>query len=71
MGIESKRASIHQDRSATINMAMDVSFSIRVSDVKPTWMVAAQESAKLFMHDLKLTLCHGHLIVATEGVRSV
>ncbi len=36
----------------TIILAMDVSLSMRVSDVKPTRMVAAQEAAKLFLRDL-------------------
>ena len=36
----------------TIVLAMDVSLSMRVSDVKPTRMVAAQEAAKLFLQDL-------------------
>ena len=37
---------------STIILAMDVSLSMRVSDVKPTRMVAAQEAAKLFLRDL-------------------
>ncbi|MDP1954115.1 MAG: VWA domain-containing protein [Polaromonas sp.] len=36
----------------TIVLAMDVSLSMRVSDVQPTRMVAAQEAAKLFLQDL-------------------
>ncbi len=36
----------------TIMLAMDVSLSMRVSDVKPTRLVAAQEAAKLFLQDL-------------------
>jgi Ca-activated chloride channel family protein len=36
----------------TILLAMDVSLSMRVSDVKPTRMVAAQEAAKGFLADL-------------------
>lgn len=36
----------------TIILAMDISLSMRVSDVKPTRMVAAQEAAKLFLQDL-------------------
>ncbi|TWO68500.1 VWA domain-containing protein [Caenimonas sedimenti] len=36
----------------TIMMAIDVSLSMRVNDVKPTRMVAAQEAAKLFLKDL-------------------
>jgi Ca-activated chloride channel family protein len=31
---------------------MDVSLSMRVSDVKPTRLAAAQDAAKLFLHDL-------------------
>ncbi|RYX90218.1 MAG: VWA domain-containing protein [Comamonadaceae bacterium] len=37
---------------STIMLAMDVSLSMRVSDVKPTRLVAAQEAAKLFLKDL-------------------
>ena len=33
-------------------LAMDVSLSMRVNDVKPTRLVAAQEAAKLFLRDL-------------------
>jgi Ca-activated chloride channel family protein len=33
-------------------LAMDVSLSMRVSDVKPTRLVAAQAAAKLFLQDL-------------------
>jgi Ca-activated chloride channel family protein len=36
----------------TILLAMDVSLSMRVEDVKPTRMVAAQEAAKTFLHEL-------------------
>ncbi|MDO9359339.1 MAG: VWA domain-containing protein [Polaromonas sp.] len=36
----------------TVMLAMDVSLSMRVSDVKPTRMIAAQEAAKLFLQDL-------------------
>ena len=36
----------------TIMLAMDVSLSMRVSDVKPTRLAAAQEAAKLFLRDL-------------------
>ena len=35
-----------------IMLAIDVSLSMRVSDVKPTRMVAAQDAAKLFLRDL-------------------
>ncbi len=37
---------------STIVLAIDVSLSMRVSDVKPTRMVAAQEAAKQFLQDL-------------------
>jgi Ca-activated chloride channel family protein len=37
---------------STIVMAMDVSLSMRVSDVKPTRLAAAQDAAKLFLRDL-------------------
>ncbi|HEX7889772.1 MAG TPA: VWA domain-containing protein [Ramlibacter sp.] len=37
---------------STVMLAMDVSLSMRVSDVKPTRMAAAQEAAKLFLRDL-------------------
>ncbi len=37
---------------STIILAMDVSLSMRVDDVKPTRLVAAQEAAKLFLSDL-------------------
>jgi Ca-activated chloride channel family protein len=37
---------------STIMLAMDVSLSMRVKDVKPTRMVAAQEAAKSFLHEL-------------------
>jgi Ca-activated chloride channel family protein len=37
---------------STIMMAIDVSLSMRVSDVKPNRMVAAQEAAKQFLRDL-------------------
>ena len=37
---------------SSVLLAMDVSLSMRVSDVKPTRLVAAQEAAKLFLRDL-------------------
>ena len=37
---------------STIMLAMDVSLSMRVSDVKPNRLVAAQEAAKQFLRDL-------------------
>jgi Ca-activated chloride channel family protein len=36
----------------SIMLAMDVSLSMRVADVKPTRLVAAQEAAKLFLREL-------------------
>jgi Ca-activated chloride channel family protein len=36
----------------SVLLAMDVSLSMRVSDVKPTRLAAAQEAAKLFLRDL-------------------
>jgi Ca-activated chloride channel homolog len=36
----------------SIMLAMDISLSMRVTDVKPTRMAAAQEAAKLFLRDL-------------------
>ena len=37
---------------ATVMLAMDVSLSMRVADVQPTRLAAAQEAAKLFLRDL-------------------
>ncbi|GAB3645489.1 VWA domain-containing protein [Ramlibacter alkalitolerans] len=37
---------------STVMLAMDISLSMRVSDVKPTRMAAAQDAAKLFLHEL-------------------
>jgi Ca-activated chloride channel family protein len=37
---------------STIMLAMDVSLSMRVTDVKPTRMVAAQQAARSFVRDL-------------------
>lgn len=37
---------------STIMLSIDVSLSMRVSDVQPTRMVAAQEAAKLFLREL-------------------
>jgi Ca-activated chloride channel homolog len=38
--------------SSTIMLAIDISLSMRVNDVKPTRMVAAQEAARTFLHEL-------------------
>ena len=38
--------------SATIILAMDVSLSMRATDVKPNRLVAAQEAAKAFLQEL-------------------
>jgi len=38
--------------SSTIMLAIDVSLSMRVKDVKPTRMVAAQEAARSFLNEL-------------------
>jgi Ca-activated chloride channel family protein len=37
---------------SSVMLAMDVSLSMRVSDVKPTRLAAAQDAAKLFLRDL-------------------
>lgn len=37
---------------STVLLAMDVSLSMRVADVKPTRMAAAQDAARLFLRDL-------------------
>jgi Ca-activated chloride channel family protein len=37
---------------STVMLAIDVSLSMRVKDVKPTRMVAAQEAARSFLHDM-------------------
>lgn len=37
---------------STVILAIDVSLSMRVTDVKPSRLAAAQEAAKLFLHEL-------------------
>ena len=39
-------------KKSTIMLAMDASLSMRVPDVKPTRMVAAQDAAKTFLAEL-------------------
>ena len=41
---------------STILLAMDVSLSMRVADVAPTRLAAAQEAAKAFLHELPKTI---------------
>jgi Ca-activated chloride channel family protein len=41
---------------SSIMLAMDVSLSMRVTDVKPNRMAAAQDAAKLFLRDLPRTI---------------
>jgi len=40
----------------TVMLAIDVSLSMRVSDIKPTRLVAAQDAAKLFLHQAPKTI---------------
>ena len=60
---------------STILLAMDVSLSMRVTDVKPTRMVAAQEAAKSFLQDLPrdvdvgLVTFAGTALVAQQATR--
>ena len=60
---------------STILLAMDVSLSMRVTDVKPTRMVAAQEAAKSFLQDLPrdvdvgLITFAGTALVAQQATR--
>ncbi len=53
----------------TVMLAMDVSRSMRVSDVKPTRMVAAQEAAKAFLAELPKGIDVG--LVTFAGTASV
>jgi Ca-activated chloride channel family protein len=54
---------------STILLAIDVSLSMRVTDVKPTRMVAAQEAAKSFLQDLPRDIDVG--IVTFAGTAQV
>jgi len=40
----------------TVMLAIDVSLSMRVSDIKPTRLVAAQDAAKLFLREVPKTI---------------
>lgn len=52
---------------SSIMLAMDVSLSMRVSDVKPTRMAAAQESAKSFLRELPKNIEVGLVTFAGSG----
>jgi Ca-activated chloride channel family protein len=55
--------------SPSIILAMDVSLSMRVTDVKPTRLVAAQEAAKAFLRDLPANIDVG--LVTFAGTAQV
>ena len=52
---------------STVLLAMDVSLSMRVSDVKPIRLVAAQEAAKLFIKDLPRDIAVGLVTFAATS----
>ena len=52
---------------SSIMLAMDVSLSMRVTDVKPTRLAAAQEAAKLFLRDLPRNIEVGLVTFAGSG----
>jgi Ca-activated chloride channel family protein len=52
---------------SSIMLAMDVSLSMRVSDVKPTRLAAAQEAAKMFLHDLPKNIDVGLVTFASSA----
>jgi Ca-activated chloride channel family protein len=52
---------------STILLALDVSLSMRVTDVKPSRMVAAQEAAKLFLRELPKHIEVGLVTFAGSG----
>jgi Ca-activated chloride channel homolog len=54
---------------STILLAMDVSRSMRVNDVKPTRMVAAQEAAKAFLSEVPANIDVG--LITFAGTASV
>lgn len=53
---------------STILLAIDVSLSMRVNDVKPTRMVAAQEAARSFLQDLPRDIDVGLITFAGTAV---
>ena len=52
---------------SSIMLAMDVSLSMRVTDVKPTRMAAAQDAAKLFLRDLPKNIDVGLVTFAASA----
>jgi Ca-activated chloride channel family protein len=48
-------------------LAMDASLSMRVKDVQPTRMVAAQEAAKTFLHELPRNIEVGMVTFAASA----
>ncbi|MDB5883347.1 MAG: hypothetical protein JWP43_3225 [Ramlibacter sp.] len=52
---------------STIMLAMDVSLSMSVSDVKPTRLAAAQDAAKLFLRDLPANIEVGLVTFAASS----
>ena len=52
---------------SSIMLAMDVSLSMRVTDVKPTRIAAAQEAAKLFLQDLPRNIDVGLVTFAASA----
>jgi Ca-activated chloride channel family protein len=52
---------------STVILAMDVSLSMRVSDVKPTRMAAAQDAAKVFLRSLPREIEVGLVTFAGSG----
>jgi len=53
--------------SSTIMLAIDVSLSMRVQDVKPTRMAAAQEAARTFLHELPQNIQVGIVTFASSA----